>query len=154
MLSGRVKHIGIRSSIIKTWEGAEVIVPNGNLISNKIINWTFSDQIRRIDILVGVAYGTDVKLVMETLLNCAKQNDKILKNPLPSVLFNDFGESCLEFELRCWTSDYSIWMDIRSNIRVAIDKSFNERGIEIPFPQRDLHLKTGFNFPGTTSDKK
>lgn len=153
-LSGRVKHIGIRSSIIKTWEGAEVIVPNGNLISNKIINWTFSDQIRRIDIVVGVAYGTDVKLVMETLLNCAKQNDKILKNPLPSVLFNDFGESCLEFELRCWTSDYSIWMDIRSNIRVAIDKSFNERGIEIPFPQRDLHLKTGFNFPGTTSDKK
>lgn len=153
-LSGRVKHIGIRSSIIKTWEGAEVIVPNGNLISNKIINWTFSDHLRRIDIVVGVAYGTDVSQVMETLLKCAKQEEKILKSPSPYVLFNDFAESCLEFELRCWTSDFSEWMEIRSNIRIAIDKAFKEMGIEIPFPQRDLHLKTGFNFPGTTSEKK
>ena len=70
-LSGRVKQIGIRSSTIKTWEGAEVIVPNGNLISNKLVNWTLSDQLRRIDIKIGVAYGTDVKLVMQTLLECA-----------------------------------------------------------------------------------
>ncbi len=139
-LSGRVKHIGIRSSIIKTWEGAEVIVPNGNLISNKLINWTFSDQLRRIDIKVGVAYGTDVNLVMETLLECAKLNKSILSSPAPYVLFNDFAESYLEFELRCWTSNYPDWIFIRSDIRVAIDEAFENEGIVIPFPQRDLHI--------------
>jgi len=139
-LSGRVTHIGIRSSTIKTWDGAEVIVPNGNLISNKLINWTLSDQRRRIDIKVGVAYGTDISLVMETLLECAKQNEKILTAPVPYVLFNDFGESSLEFELRCWTSDFASWVQIRSDIRVAIDKAFEKVGIVIPFPQRDLHI--------------
>jgi potassium efflux system protein len=139
-LSGRVTHIGIRSSTIKTWDGAEVIVPNGNLISNKLINWTLSDQRRRIDIKVGVAYGTDVSLVMETLLECAKQNEKILTAPVPYVLFNDFGESSLDFELRCWTSDFASWVQIRSDIRVAINKAFKEKKIEIPFPQRDLHI--------------
>jgi len=146
-LSGRVKHIGIRSSTIKTWEGAEVIVPNGNLISNKLINWTLSDQLRRIDIKVGVAYGTDVSFVMETLLECAKQNDQLLSTPAPYVLFNDFGDSSLDFELRCWTSNYNDWVEIRSNIRVAIDKAFKDKKIEIPFPQRDLHIKSGLNFP-------
>lgn len=152
-LSGRVMHIGIRSSTIKTWDGAEVIVPNGNLISNKLVNWTLSDQRRRIEIKVGVSYGTDVGLVMETLLNCAKHNDRIIEYPAPSVLFEDFADSSLNFELRCWTSDYSSWVEIRSDIRVAIDKAFKEKKIEIPFPQRDLHLKSGFDFPGTNSEK-
>jgi potassium efflux system protein len=153
-LSGRVRRIGIRSSIIKTWDGAEVIVPNGNLISNKLINWTMSDQLRRIDIKVGVAYGTDVSLVMETLLECAKQNESLLTSPAPYVLFNDFAESYLEFELRSWTSNYSDWVEIRSDIRVAIDKVFKEKKIVIPFPQRDLHLKSGFELPGTASEKE
>ena len=143
-LSGRVTHIGIRSSTVKTWDGAEVIVPNGNLISNKLINWTLSDQRRRIEIKVGVAYGTDVSLVMETLLDCAKQNEKILEFPTPSVLFEDFADSSLNFELRCWARDFESWIEIRSEIRVAIDKAFKEKNIEIPFPQRDLHLKSGF----------
>jgi small-conductance mechanosensitive channel len=153
-LSGRVMHIGIRSSTVKTWEGAEVIVPNGNLISNKLINWTLSDQRRRIDIKVGVAYGTDVNLVMETLLDCAKRNEKILTDPAAYVLFNDFGESSLDFELRCWTADFGAWVEIRSDIRVAIDKAFKENKIEIPFPQRDLHLKSGFDLPDTATQKK
>ncbi len=153
-LSGRVMHIGIRSSTVKTWDGAEVIVPNGNLISNKLINWTLSDQRRRIDIKVGVAYGSDVNLVMETLLDCAKLNDKILTAPAPYVLFNDFGESSLDFELRCWTADFGSWVEIRSNIRVAIDKAFKEKKIEIPFPQRDLHLKSGAELVGVQSEKE
>jgi len=153
-LSGRVRRIGIRSSIIKTWEGAEVIVPNGNLISNKLINWTMSDQLRRIDIKIGVAYGTDASLVMKTLLNCATNNKQILNNPSAYVLFNDFAESYLEFELRCWTSNYPDWIFIRSDIRVAIDEAFEKEGIVIPFPQRDLHLKSGFDLPGTNSEKK
>jgi potassium efflux system protein len=139
-LSGRVQHIGIRSSIIKTWEGAEVIVPNGNLISNKLINWTFADQLRRIDVKVGVAYGTNVNLVMETLLECARQHEKLLVSPPPLVLFNEFGESSLDFELRCWTSDFGTWFQIKSDLRISIEKAFREQNIEIPFPQRDLHL--------------
>ena len=153
-LSGRVLKIGIRSSIIKTWEGAEVIVPNGNLISNKLINWTLSDQLRRIDIKVGVAYGTDVTLVMKTLLSCAKNNEQILTSPAPYVLFNDFADSYLEFELRCWTSNYPDWIFIRSDIRVAIDEAFEKEKISIPFPQRDLHLKSGFEKTYVVPDNK
>jgi len=152
-LSGRVKHIGIRSSTVKTWDGAEVIVPNGNLISNKLINWTLSDQRRRIEIKVGVAYGTDVNLVMGTLLACAKQNENLVTSPAPYVLFNDFAESCLEFELRCWTANFAAWVEIRSEIRVAIDKAFKEKKIEIPFPQRDLNLKSDFNLTSKTSNE-
>jgi len=153
-LSGRVTHIGIRSSTIKTWDGAEVIVPNGNLISNKLINWTLSDQRRRIEIKVGVAYGSDVSLVMETLLECAKQNEKIIEYPAPQVLFDDFADSSLNFELRCWTADFASWVEIRSEIRVAIDKVFKEKNIEIPFPQRDLHIKSGFDLPKNKAPNK
>jgi small-conductance mechanosensitive channel len=153
-LSGRVLKIGIRSSTVKTWEGAEVIVPNGNLISNKLINWTLSDQMRRIDIKVGVSYGTDVALVMKTLLSCAKNNEQILTSPAPYVLFNDFADSYLEFELRCWTSNYPDWIFIRSDIRVEIDKAFEKEGIIIPFPQRDLHIKSGFELTDRISGKK
>jgi small-conductance mechanosensitive channel len=141
-ISGRVKSIGIRSSIIRNWSGADVIVPNGHLISNKLTNWTMTDQLRRIEIKVGVMYGSDVTNVMEILLNCAKENQKILTRPASYVLFQDFGESYLEFELRCWTSDYTDWLDIRSDLRVAINNSFEKEGIVIPFPQRDLHIIT------------
>jgi small-conductance mechanosensitive channel len=141
-LSGRVSQIGIRSSIIKTWQGAEVIVPNGQLISNKLTNWTMTDRLRRIDIIVGTKYGSDVERVMEVLLQCAKSHQHILVSPAAYVLFNDFADSYLEFELRCWTSNYGAWLDTRSEIRVAIDKAFRDEGIDIPFPQRDLHLIT------------
>ena len=91
---------------------------------------------------MGVSYGTDVALVMQTLLKCAKDQKDILTSPAPYVLFNDFAESYLEFELRCWTS-HPDWIFIRSNIRIAIDEAFEKDGIVIPFPQRDLHLKSG-----------
>ena len=151
-LSGKVMQIGIRSSTIKTWDGADVVVPNGQLITNKLINWTMTDKLRRIDIKVGVSYGTNVELVMQTLLKCAKDQKDILTSPAPYVLFNDFAESYLEFELRCWTS-HPDWIFIRSDIRIAIDEAFEKEGIVIPFPQRDLHLKSGFNLPGSASEK-
>jgi len=102
---------------------------------------------KRIDIKVGVAYGANVDLVKETLIKCAKQNDKLLTSPAPYVLFNEFGDSSLDFELRCWTSDFASWVEIRSDIRSAIEKEFREKNIEIPFPQRDLHIKSDFNLP-------
>ena len=152
-ISGRVLKSGIRSSLIKTWQGAEVIVPNGILISNKLVNWTLSDQLRRIDIKTGVSYGTDVKLVMQTLLKCATDHQQILTKPAPYVLFNDFAESYLEFELRCWTSNYTDWIFIKSEIMVAIDEAFTKEGIVIPFPQRDLHLKSGFTSSKSIDEK-
>jgi small-conductance mechanosensitive channel len=143
-LSGRVSQIGIRSSIIKTWQGAEVIVPNGQLISNKLTNWTMSDRLRRIDLKIGTKYGSDVEKVMEVLLGCAKEHQHILVSPAPYVLFTEFADSYLEFELRCWTSNYGAWLDTRSEINVAIDKAFKREGIEIPYPQRDLHIVSDF----------
>jgi potassium efflux system protein len=139
-LSGRVSQIGIRSSIIRNWSGADIIVPNGHLISNRLTNWTMTDQLRRIEIKIGVMYGSDVNKVMEILLNCAKESQKILSRPAPYVLFNDFAESYLEFELRCWTSNYTEWLETRSDLRVTINNLFEKEGIVIPFPQRDLHI--------------
>ena len=110
---------------------------------------TMSDRLRRIDISIGVKYGSNVEKVMEVLLKCAKDHTQILVNPAPYVLFNDFAESYLGFELRSWTSNYSAWIDIRSEMHVAIDKAFKEEGIEIPFPQRDLHIVSDF-----TKDKE
>jgi len=152
-LSGKVMHIGIRSSTIKTWDGADVVVPNGLLITNKLVNWTMTDKLRRLDIKVGVSYGTNIELVMQSLLKCAKDQKDILTTPAPYVLFNDFAESYLEFELRCWTS-HPDWIFIRSDIRVAIDEAFEKEGIVVPFPQRDLHIKSGIQLPGNISDKK
>jgi small-conductance mechanosensitive channel len=112
-----------------------------------------TDRLRRLDIKIGVSYGTNIELVMQTLLKCAKDQQDILTNPAPYVLFNDFAESYLEFELRCWTS-HPDWIFIRSDIRIAIDEAFAKEKIVVPFPQRDLHLKSGFESPDNISDKK
>ncbi len=146
-LSGVIRKIGIRSSVIKTWEGAEVIVPNGNLISNKLINWTFSDHQRRLEIKVGVAYGSDVQKVLKLLLDCTKGNEDILQKPGPSVFFKDFTDSALLFELRCWTENFNSWLQIQSDLRVEIEKVLRENGIEIPFLQHDVHIKSGDLIP-------
>ena len=103
---------------------------------------------------LGVSYGTDVKLVMKTLLKCATDHQQILTKPAPYVLFNDFAESYLEFELRCWTSNYTDWIFIKSEIMLAIDEAFAREKIVIPFPQRDLHLKSGFDLPDTVTQKR
>jgi small-conductance mechanosensitive channel len=139
---GDVKRIGMRSSTIRTWSGAEVIVPNGNLISNEVINWTLSDRQRRLDIPVGVAYGSPVKEVMEILAQVASQHEDVLDNPGPRTLFLGFGASSLDFELRCWTADFHRFRRVRSDIVVGIEAALNEAGITIPFPQQDLHVKT------------
>lgn len=144
-IEGRVTNIGIRSSRIKTWQGSEIIVPNGHLVSNDVVNWTFSDKMRRIEIKVGVEYGCDVNLIKELLLTCAKGDKRILSNPEPVVIFRDFGESSLDFELRCWTSNFDLWFTISSELRFAINEIFAENNITIPFPQRDIYIKTPKN---------
>lgn len=147
---GNVKRIGMRSSTVRTWEGAEVIVPNGNLVSNDVINWTLSDRQRRIEIPVGVAYGSPVKKVMEILTAVASQNEDVLESPAPYALFIGFGDSSLDFALRFWTARFEGYFRVRSAVLVAVEEALNEDGIVIPFPQRDLHVKTVATEAGRT----
>ena len=141
-LKGKVMRIGIRSSTIRTFDGAEVIVPNGTIIQSEVTNWTLSDQLRRIEVKVGVAYGTDPNKVLEILRQVAKDHPAVLDNPEPMVLFQGFGESSLDFSLRVWTADFDNWLAFGSEITLLVHNALKKAGIEIPFPQRDLHLRS------------
>jgi len=141
-LLGEVKKIGIRASTVRTYEGAEVIVPNGDLVSAQVTNWTLSDRRRRIKVPVGVAYGTDPESVMGLLREVAGTNRDVLETPAPVVLFLGFGESSLDFDLRFWTARFERWREVRSEITVAVNNALKQAGFEIPFPQRDLHLRS------------
>lgn len=141
-LTGEVRRIGFRATIVRTFEGSEVIVPNASLISNDVVNWTLSDQQRRLTVSVGVAYGTDPARVMEVLLGVPPRFPSILKVPAPMALFTGFGDSALNFELRFWTVDADRFVILRSEVTTAVNNALVAAGIEIPFPQRDLHLRS------------
>lgn len=136
---GKIKQINIRSTEVETFKKASIIIPNATLISNSVTNLTHENNWARHAIKVGVAYGSDVELVKEILLECAKSHKLVLKNPAPYVLFQDFGSSSLDFELRCYTNDiWNGWI-IPSDLRFAINKRFIDEGIEIPFQQIVVH---------------
>ncbi len=149
---GIVKDIGIRSSVIRTYDGAEVIVPNGDLISNSVVNWTLSNKHRRAEVRVGVAYGSDASKTIEVLSAVVADHDKILKLPKPMVLFDGFGDSSLDFRVLFWTSDIDSWLATRSEILTEVYDSLAKAKIEIPFPQRDLHIRSWE--PGAGPDQK
>ena len=119
-----------------------MIIPNADLVTNQVTNWTLSNRRVRLIIPVGVAYGSDVALVMETLMACPKTSSNVAKTPAPQVLFLSFGESSLDFELRVWVLDADERMKVKSELHQEIDRSFREAKIEIAFPQRDLHLRS------------
>jgi potassium-dependent mechanosensitive channel len=141
-LVGTVRRIGARSSTVQTFQGAEVIVPNSNLISNQVINWTLSSPWRRVDISVGVAYGTDPEQVIKLLVGVASAFPGVMRSPEALAFFMGFGESALNFELRFWSARQDTWFQLKSDVAVAIDRALREAGIEIPFPQRDLHVRS------------
>jgi len=140
-VSGTVTTIGIRASRVRTWDGSEVVVPNGNLISSELVNWTLSDVHRRLEMPVGVAYGSDPEQVIALLVSTMRTHDKVLATPEPFALFVGFGGSSLDFSARCWCRfDDSI--RTASDLHVAFNRALADAGIEIPFPQRDLHLRS------------
>jgi small-conductance mechanosensitive channel len=139
---GEITRIGLRSTIVRTFDNSEIVVPNSDLVSNQVTNWTLSDRKSRITLPVGVAYGSDVTLVMRTLLEAVKDNPLVLKIPDPQVVFSGFGESSLDFRLMVWITDVNSRLRAQTEILQEIDRRFRELGIEIPFPQRDLHLRT------------
>ena len=140
-LTGEVRQIGIRASILHTFDGAEVIVPNSELISREVINWTRSDRMRRIEVRVGVAYGSDPRQVLQLLLAAAQTHPEVAAEPEPDVRFIGFGDSSLDFSLRFWC-DFARSALIQSNVAVAVHDALAAAGIGIPFPQRDLHLRS------------
>jgi small-conductance mechanosensitive channel len=137
---GLVNRITVRSTELQTFQRASVIIPNSDFISTSVINWTHKDHYGRIEVAVGVAYGSDVEKVREVLLDCAQRHERVLTSPEPQVIFMNFGASSLDFELRCFTSEVSYRLLISSDLRFAIDKAFREAGIEIPFPQHVVHF--------------
>ena len=142
---GYVKDIHIRSTRIQTFDRSDVIVPNSELISNQVTNWVLSSKSGRAIIPVGVAYGTDTEKVRDILLSIAEESENVSKSnamPKPVVLFREFGDSSLNFELRVFLHNVDSRLSIVSELNFAIDKAFREEGIEIPFPQRDLHVKS------------
>jgi potassium efflux system protein len=140
--AGKVREIGMRATTLTTFEGADVVVPNGTLLSEKLVNWTLRDMNRRLDVNVGVAYGTDPKKVLELLMDVTKSTPGVAEDPQPTVLFAGFGASSLDFSVRAWTNDFADWVRIRSNLTVRIHDAIVGAGIEIPFPQHDLHLRS------------
>ena len=140
--SGRVTRIGIRSSTIQTFQGAEVIIPNAILISNKVVNWTLSESRRRRELPVGVAYGSDPKVVLKILWDAAARHELVLTKPEPMAYFKGFGASSLDFELQFWVMQEDNGLLISSEVAMAAMKMLDDSGIEIPFPQSDLHLRS------------
>ena len=143
---GYVKKISIRSTQIETFDRADVIVPNSDLISTQVTNWMLYDKTGRIRVPIGVAYGTDVEKVRQILNAIALDDERIITNNdeyKVRILFLRFGESSLDFELRCHIKNIDDRMQVLSDINFKIEKAFREQSIEIPFPQRDLHIRSG-----------
>lgn len=138
---GIVKNIRIRATELETFTSASVLIPNAEILSGNVINWTHSDMTGRIDIPVGVAYDSDLNKVKEILLEIAKKNQRVLKNPAPYVWLLNFGDNAVELELRAMTADVMSKGGIRSELMFQIFEAFNKEGIEIPFPQRVVHLQ-------------
>lgn len=138
---GYVKSIKVRATELQTFQRAAVIIPNSEILSTAVVNWTFKDTYGRVEVPVGVAYGSDVEKVREILLGIAAEHPRVTPMPEPYVLFRDFGASSLDFELRAYLTDIGWIMRVASDLRFAIDRAFRDAGIEIPFPQTDVHLR-------------
>jgi small-conductance mechanosensitive channel len=145
---GHVKKISIRSTQIQTFDRADIIVPNSELVSTQVTNWMLHDKTGRVRVPVGVAYGSDTEKVRQILNEVALQHPKVIKespNYKISVFFLRFGDSSLDFELRCFIEDMDNALTVKSDLNFAIDKAFRENNIEIPFPQRDIHVRSTVN---------
>jgi len=148
----KIVKIGLRSTQVQTRDRADMIVPNTDLITNQVTNWTLTSRQAERMITVGVAYGSDVALVMRTLKECALAHPGVVKSPEPRVLFQNFGDSSLDFELEVVIVivDVDDNEQIESDLRQEIDRRFRQAGIEIPFPQRDLHVRSVENTNNAT----
>jgi potassium efflux system protein len=139
-VKGHITRIDIRANTIRSFDGADITVPNGTLLADSVTNWTMSDRIRRIELPVGVAYGTDTDKVIEALYSALEGQEGILSEPRPQIIFNGFGDNSLDFMLRAWIADNDEFITVRSDVALAMNRALRAYDIQIPFPQRELHL--------------
>ncbi len=143
-VTGDVTKISLRATSIRTNDNISILIPNSEFIESRVTNWTYSDRDIRIKAPVGVSYSSDAREVEKLLLSVAAEESGVLKNPPPEVWFAEYGESSLNFVLLVWTREYITRPPVlQSNLNFAIQKKFREHGIQVPFPQRDLHIKSG-----------
>lgn len=142
-LNGRVVRISAYATVVRTLDNLNVVIPNSDLVSGQVVNWSVDDPRVRLSIVVGVAYGSDVPLVKRLLLDAAEADPRVLRRPKPLVRFDDFGDSALTFTLLPWTAEPDLRFQIASAIRMRVDTLFREHGVEIPFPQQDVHIRAG-----------
>jgi len=140
--TGVVTKINLRSTIIVTGDNITVIIPNSDFITNKVTNWSYGDPKIRVRLPVGVAYGTDLERLERLLLEVGAEHPHVLRDPAPEVFFNGFGDSSLNFELGVWTTEAQL-RRFQSEVNFAMERKLRQNQIEIPFPQRDLHLRSG-----------
>lgn len=138
--SGKMKSIGIRSSVVTTFDGADVVIPNGELLNQNLTNWTLGSSSRRSEIRFGVAYGTDLELTKKLLFEILEKNKNVLMKPLPAIWFTKFGDSSIDLVLKYWISHFDFDNDTRSELIIAIDKTLKQNNIVIPFSQQDIHI--------------
>ena len=141
-VSGTVARIRARATAVVDFDNKEVIIPNKAFITERVVNWTLSNQTTRLLLKVGVAYGSDVALVQRVILEAVRGNRDVLEDPPPSVFFADFGDSSLDFEIRAFVDSFAKRLPVKHEINLAMERVLRENGIEIPFPQRDLHIRS------------
>ncbi|MFZ0946182.1 MAG: mechanosensitive ion channel domain-containing protein [Syntrophobacteraceae bacterium] len=139
-LLGEVRRIGIRASTVHTRQGADIVVPNAQLITERVTNWTLSDRLRRIDLPVGLNYGADPRKAIQLLEAVARGQPNVLQDPAPRCLLIGYGDSSINFELRAWTDQFDDWPLIRSDLASAVYDAVIEAGLQFPFPQREVRL--------------
>jgi small-conductance mechanosensitive channel len=132
----------LRSTVFETFDRSEIIVPNADLIAQKVTNWTFSSKIVRVVLPVGVAYGSPLEKVLEILNKAAVEHSEVIPYPKPDSIFEGFGTSSIDFKLRFWVNSIDERLRIRTEVAVIIDRLFREEDIVIAFPQQDLHLRS------------
>ncbi|MBO8138416.1 MAG: mechanosensitive ion channel [Desulfotomaculum sp.] len=137
-----VEHITIRSTIVRTRNNERIIIPNSEFIENRVVNWSYGDPKLRVELFIGVAYGSDVRLLEKLLLQAAGENKNILTDPPPRVDFLEFGDSSLNFRLLFWIPDPALRIRVKSAVNYRINDLLQQHNIEIPFPQRDLHIRS------------
>ncbi|MBM0744492.1 mechanosensitive ion channel [Phormidium sp. CLA17] len=140
-LSGYIKEISLRSTVIRTFDGGDVVVPNSNLTSNRVLNWSYKSLTGKLHLSINVAYDSDPILVTETLLDSAYMEAAVLHDPPPKVIFKGFGDSALEFELWVWVAQIDEGISVRSSLNFILEHNLRQVGLKMPFPQRDLWLR-------------
>jgi potassium efflux system protein len=139
---GTISRINIRTTVVQTFDNASLIIPNSHMLSDRVTNWSYKDPKVRRQVDVGVAYGSDVQLVRKVLLEMADDMPEVLKDPAPRVDFMDFGDSALIFRVRFWIGSPAFWLTAPTELRFRIDEEFKKNGIEIAFPQQDIHVRS------------